>query len=688
MTLIKLFKDKVSPKNSKSSRQRATDYIGIARNIVESYPEGLVHGLQKDAIQNGWDASLSHTKNHIKTKWSFSFILSKDKNGKYCLEMVDQETSGLTGDKVSSLDADDQSLAEDERWARWESLAFQKSKDAKTLGARGQGKMIFMWASAGYIMFYDSLRINGTYRFGTSLLTKTGSPVDHWDGPEAETEIKEKINFQPLTTTGSRVIIYDLKPKVVVAIKKGLLLKNIEETWWPNILKLGAKISVVDATAGHKPQLAKTPDLFKKLTNKPADNKNQKFWLKSNLTIKFKGESYKIKKLQIGYTKNKTIPENLRGISYFRGGMKINDLEVHIRQIRKYTYGYIEFDKKLDKLLYGLEKPNHYGFRETGENGTLWKKIKDKIEDEVEDFSKEKLGIGINVAKRINRQRNKAEKDALKNFNKYSRIWGIAGKRNQGLFKNLPTTDRSEESIKPVSLRLVNFEFPNRGLARLDIGQSINKFYIKIANKTANHYSAGIKIFILQGDRLIKTLLDDQLKLKPNSDLETKKISLAIDSQFSSGSYKLKINLFDQDSPSRQKLDELTRNFYVEKNPPQRLKTPFDLQGLHFNEKLSDRLDKDRFIDRQWSLEESTLYYNLDHPSYSKHSQNNQEARYLTEICLMAALQLVLKNIDSFTVKKKKVAPFNLDYLGSKKVDLFLEITRVFSKIKKDLDKS
>ena len=29
---------------------------GIVENIVESYPNGIPHGLQKDAIQNGWDA--------------------------------------------------------------------------------------------------------------------------------------------------------------------------------------------------------------------------------------------------------------------------------------------------------------------------------------------------------------------------------------------------------------------------------------------------------------------------------------------------------------------------------------------------------------------------------------------------------------------------------------------------------
>ena len=39
-----------------SGRQRAANYIMICSNIVDSYPDGIAHGLQKDAIQNATDA--------------------------------------------------------------------------------------------------------------------------------------------------------------------------------------------------------------------------------------------------------------------------------------------------------------------------------------------------------------------------------------------------------------------------------------------------------------------------------------------------------------------------------------------------------------------------------------------------------------------------------------------------------
>lgn len=42
--------------DSTDGRQRPADYINICRNIADSYPAGIVHGIQKDAIQSGLDA--------------------------------------------------------------------------------------------------------------------------------------------------------------------------------------------------------------------------------------------------------------------------------------------------------------------------------------------------------------------------------------------------------------------------------------------------------------------------------------------------------------------------------------------------------------------------------------------------------------------------------------------------------
>ena len=52
---------------SERKRQRAVNFVQLTDNIVESYPNGITHGIQKDALQNGWDAALKYSKSFIQT---------------------------------------------------------------------------------------------------------------------------------------------------------------------------------------------------------------------------------------------------------------------------------------------------------------------------------------------------------------------------------------------------------------------------------------------------------------------------------------------------------------------------------------------------------------------------------------------------------------------------------------------
>ena len=40
------------PSGLGQGRERQVNYINICHNLVDTYPYGLAHGLQKDAIQN------------------------------------------------------------------------------------------------------------------------------------------------------------------------------------------------------------------------------------------------------------------------------------------------------------------------------------------------------------------------------------------------------------------------------------------------------------------------------------------------------------------------------------------------------------------------------------------------------------------------------------------------------------
>ena len=237
MTIASVFDDAVF-------EERTTNYKQLAHNIADEYgyphstpSERISHGIQKDAIQNGWDARLTKTKNYIKQNWCFDFELVEIKDNQSLFMMTDYGTSGLTGDLTSQdlkkLGKSAEELPESERWARWESFGFTKTEG---LGARGQGKMIFMLGSSDYTIFYDSLRSDGTFRFGGSTESETGCPVFHYDGDEAKEIITSRLGITPLSHIGTRIMIVNPVVELLNDMENGNMLNFIEETWWPNIL--------------------------------------------------------------------------------------------------------------------------------------------------------------------------------------------------------------------------------------------------------------------------------------------------------------------------------------------------------------------------------------------------------------------------------------------------------------------
>ena len=137
--------------------QRGTNWDQVVQNTVDQYNDP-VHGVQKDAIQNGKDAippdekeqDGTPKKEYVKNKWRFSFELAeitpKGEAPIKALIMTDLGTTGLMGEKrVGDFGSDEEILLE-EKWARFESYAMA-NEGGQTLGARGQGKFVFVWAS-------------------------------------------------------------------------------------------------------------------------------------------------------------------------------------------------------------------------------------------------------------------------------------------------------------------------------------------------------------------------------------------------------------------------------------------------------------------------------------------------------------------------------------------------------------
>lgn len=652
-------------------RPRPLNYIQMAKNILDGYSYGLSHGFQKDAIQNGWDARRSSSRAFIKENWEFTVELTKI-GSKEVIILIDKGTTGLTGSMTSEDIHEDTDLPQDERWARWESMAFQK-EGGSSLGARGQGKMVFIAASEVHKIYYDSLRDDGTYRYGWTQATIRDCDVWHLDGEAAKTRIKEDFELSPLREEGTRVIIPEPVEELREAIKDGSLLKFIEETWWPIILKYEVKIRV---TADGKNHTATVPSLFPIDVGK--ESKSFKTWAKENITVKFQNQNYTIKRICFACDLNNEQEEWVQGVACFRIGMKVETIPFTTRSFEKNFFGYAEFDNRTDEELRKLEMPNHYNFKPTG----LWRVIKEKIKDEMEAFGNDKLGLGIDRRAAENTKRTGAEIRALDIFKMITKNWTLTYGSTGPIGG---TAEQIDKNVKPMGVILQEFKFPNEtNTPRVEFGDKIEDFKVVAFNKTSSLKEVILSVYVYdEGGETIISLINTQFTLNQESEVPHGPFGFTIDEEkFQAGKYTLRCVLLDAESKTREKIDTITRHFWVASEP--KLPSPFDLEG-------KDLPDEDW----EWSLQNQgdsryTLFYNQMHPVYLENNETEESlGKYIGELCCLAALQLYLREIKRQSIQSGEDAlpvkgPIDPSIItGGDPELLYKEISKQISTIRK-----
>ncbi|MBI2429326.1 MAG: hypothetical protein HYV29_11140 [Ignavibacteriales bacterium] len=406
--------------NLNETRSTVINWPNHVKQIVDGYRSyhTIAHGIQKDAIQNSWDARIDKSS---ATNWGIIFELVETKDITL-ISFTDFGTTGLTGRvlKPEELELD---LPSEERWGRFENVAFTKDPKEKSLGARGRGKFIFLGASdhkattndgksIGSLLLYDTLKFDGSYRFGFRTITTTDSPIDDFDN---EIGI-EKLNYftkgllSKPKQVGTRVIIVNPKKDVVEEFKNGKLENYIRETWWEILKDYNAHISIKINDATRRIKINEHFNFPEK------DSDRFKVWIKAN--VKLPGApSYLIKKLHIVYDGQGIAEEDLRGIFIQRGGMKVHSLKVNYleKSISDSIYGYIKLDEDLENKIKEDEGIEHYSY---DFKKLIPKLIKQFVEDESERFIREKLGIDtISKSKNYEKDRS-AEKKAIYQINK------------------------------------------------------------------------------------------------------------------------------------------------------------------------------------------------------------------------------------------------------------------------------
>ncbi len=593
---------------------RPVDYISVAETIAQSYPDPLLpdidsttHGVQKDALQNGWDARRTR-----RSTVHFRFEIARTSKGTFL--MMEDDGIGLTGkvwsrDNLDKLDASGKELPEEDRWARFESFGFMR-ETAGGIGSRGQGKFLFIHASKDHEILYETLVDSGKYRVGATKAFRTKCPPLHWEGSSAKSLLKDRTSLAPLDHAGTRVIICEPSPDLIRAIKKGSFIKAIEETWWRNIEKKRAVITVID---GAKQQTATVPDIFplppKESRGAPKFNGTDvKLWRPDLTKLTLPGGG-KFKTFELCFRNDRTVPEEIRGVAVLHYGMKVATIAPQYlpKELDDGIYGFVEFDEQVDSELRRREnqKPNHYDLVWTR---LLPKTIRQLVRDQILEFARTKLGQGVSAEQSARQLQSDAERLALRELTDACKELGIDFNRPGGI---KPPKPPLPPPPRPYGVMFHAFDWPTSGTRRVEHGERV-EFDLLLFNTTTSAFDdceLTAHVFAAKGGNSIHAIVKKmKVQLSPDSsDTVGHYVVLFDAATYPAGAYVVRAVLRDKQG---YELDSQGVRVYVAQDPP--FRAPFD------------------FVARDWSgvpawknvahtfspTPDPKLTYNFKHPRY------------------------------------------------------------------------
>jgi len=652
--------------------------INLKQNIdqlidgYESHEPHISHWLQKDGIQNCWDARKDRTN---AKGWMCEIALNSNKKFP-AITITDSGTWGLTGDRFTQDELMSRDPGPDERWTRFENLNFVNSPAPKStgdyLGSRGRGKFVLSAASENNEIYYDTVLdkpfwgINGTqvyYRIGKRKLEKTRAPNSYEDGELAKQVLRDKTKgtMKPLSHTGTRIIIPKPKKEVIDDFinRKGHtpdIAKFIAETWW-EIIDSGAKIILnKDGIKQQIPRLS--PHIY---PDKPFSTE-QKIFTQSNIQCK----TGKILKFYINFDPSKEIPVRYRGIAIQRGGMNIcrkSIVGILGSQYEPHITGYVKFDDSLEGELKKAEGVEHYSINWRHKSVDEIDSVLNKL---VKDFAKNDLGWTEPTLPRVTPAQRRQTENTVRTANEIlkSAGFGIGGKTSS------TKTKKHRPPIPPKDISVtLNAEFPKPGSERINFGESFPKIGAMIENNLkSSDVKVGLRIMVLsyERDTVIygKPIHVEEILVKRKShtgDLYMKPLKIE-NRLFTPGRYKIVADIALLESYGGklpgEKLDEASISFWVETDPP---------EGGLFEDFIATEFSRfpvsDPKRDLRSYVEEGKrhkdtyiMYYNTDHYDFlHMGSGKKDKSKYEYRLCLAEAC-LIDIDVESYNLIKKEDA--------------------------------
>lgn len=608
----------------------------------------LVDGLQKDSIQNSWDARIDKKSAN---NWECGFYIKKI-NDKKILCIVDKGTTGLNGTRFKTQEEVANILNGSKNN---EELAYflnsnWSAKIGSEGGNRGRGKTLFLISSQESKIFFDSLRSSdGTYIFGELFLDKDKQIKYRLFYDDLGKQSFEKFadgHISNLDQTGTRIFV--VSPDLIIekAIRDGSMSSLIKNTWWEILKKNEAKIFIDD---GKEKKYILLPSEYEERVGSPIKNKEL-----LNEVIK-EGTPYKIKRLVMRHVPENTVIDSIKGIAIQRGGMTIERLlanELIFEEGLNNVYGWVEMAETLEReIKIKCEGPEHFDF--------VWnlnpaRYLKDYLKLKLREFAKEfKIIQSEEVQK--NKIQRIAEKEVLTKVAPFFKKIGLSGKLKG---KGSKTAHRRRED-EPLRLSISTIKFPNDN-RRVNYGEKIEGAVVVPINNFSENISVLIRIAIIPDEGDMDLMMEKKLILNPGTGPEVGPGVIEIsEDKYGKIGYTIKASMISLEEkdwllPDGTKVEKgtilynrINQKFYVESDPPQ--SGPFHLQG--------EKNDKKDYLFR-WEPEEDCgyiIYYNESHPRIKPILYDVEKLiNYLSEQISLVALQIKLEELIANNEKDDK----------------------------------
>ncbi len=492
---------------AESAVQVPTNWRSNIEQVVSGYEtepaKGLVHGLQKDSIQNTWGAR----KTNKGSGWGTRFQLIKNDLGTF-LTVEDWGTTGMTGpnmpmDKINSLSGE---LGPDHKLARFSAMNYSGGNEGA--GLYGRGKLLFSAASKDYHFYFETFTEEEGYRANYKRLNGNMLVVNPvaFEGEVAKNFIREEAGIEPINRVGSRIIIVNPRDEIINAVENGNFLKYIEETWWRILLKYShVSISVEYNGIVEK---AKIPAVY---ADAIEEKNGWKAWNKDRYSV---SNYHSVKKIQL-FVSEFEIDEELCGVFFYRRDMKIGKIDLDIPpKIRNKYFGFIEVDSDWEDDLAMNEDLEHYGVKRKSKK--CFQKLKFEVTNEHKLFMED---LGLFKKKKSEDERLRQELTEISQ--------GLESFFNDINVSSIGSKGPKKEKI---DVSWAGMEFPNSKQDRLYTRDEIKNIKFKIKNNTGSTRKVEYKLRVICRNEEVKTIATSVKEIQGSAEEIFGPFNLVIDS--------------------------------------------------------------------------------------------------------------------------------------------------------------